>query len=175
MISDLYFSGHYRVTEERESSLKKVLKFLDENKLFCIMIPTTRKVGYKVNLNDERLNGEIRNCIMMCSESFISTIEKKSVRLRFISTENVNEELKLMISRKVSEANNTYQIWISKALTVKGLWLQQLMRKFVSSVPKVNSMTLTDDSSKISIKNCIDPENVVIDFKRLKSKRGLNW
>ena len=139
------------------------------------MIPTTRKVGYKVNLNDERLNGEIRNCIMMCSESFISTIEKKSVRLRFISTENVNEELKLMISRKVSEANNTCQIWISKALTVKGLWLQQLMRKFVSSVPKVNSMTLTDNSSKISIKNCKDPENVVIDFKRLKSKRGLNW
>ena len=89
---------------------------LEANNLYGILSPIPRKGGFKIQMNDERITSSIKACILKCSETYISTYEKKSVRVRYLNTEKLDKDMIQKISEKVTEARNSFQIWMGRAV-----------------------------------------------------------
>lgn len=89
---------------------------LEANNLYDILSPIPRKGGFKIQMNDERITSSIKACILKCSETYTSTYEKKSVRVRYLNTEKLDKDMIQKITEKVSETRNTFQIWMERAI-----------------------------------------------------------
>ena len=77
----LFWIGlHYNKTMH----LNKFLDFVEKEKIYDILVPSgpnTRKyAGFKVNISDPRLNDSIRDSLRKCTRTYISSMDKKSVR-----------------------------------------------------------------------------------------------
>ena len=99
-----------------------------------------RKGGYKIDMSGPDITNEVRSCILKCTESYISTAEKKSIRYRFLSIGKLNQELRLKLSAKISEANNSFKIWTNTSLALKKSVYQVIADKLLSSVSETEAL-----------------------------------
>ena len=99
-----------------------------------------RKGGYKIDMSGPDITNEVRSCILKCTESYISTAEKKSIRYRFLSIGKLNQELRLKLSAKISEANNSFKIWTNTSLALKKSAYQVIADKLLSSVSETEAL-----------------------------------
>ena len=64
--------------------LKKFLDYLEKENIYDVLIPTvpnSRKTsGFKINTADQRFNDSVKVSLRKCTRTFISTLDKKSIR-----------------------------------------------------------------------------------------------
>ena len=110
---------------------------MDDNDLLGILVPAIRKGGYKIDMRDPVLTDEIRSRILKCTESYISTEEKKSIRYRFLSYGKLSQDLRNKLSLKLAETSNSYEKWLDGALRLKTETFQVIAQELFSSLKNI--------------------------------------
>ena len=101
LIDWLYFtaSGLHNNADNNLSSLQIFLEFVEREDLYDIITPTANNMkgegGFRINSNDERLTPKVRKCLYKCTRTFVSTVDNKSVRVRFLGKENLGQSQKI--------------------------------------------------------------------------------
>ena len=108
-------TGQYFTKASAQANLKKFLRFLEETRLYGLLVPSTRDnegKGYKVNSADSRIPKDIRTALNGCTTSFATTEDYKSVRRRFLDIENLKPEVAEHLKAKVLGVTSTYENWL---------------------------------------------------------------
>lgn len=96
-----------------QKNVQLVLQFIESTKMYDILVPAPRgykgQEGYKINSNDSRLPSEIKAALTFCAATFISTLDGKSVRLRFLDIKDLDEGVAKKLKVKVLDCQNSYQ------------------------------------------------------------------
>ena len=124
-------------TEDIRANINVFLQFLDRSNLFDILVPSSRdskgKGGYKVDGNDPRIPPDIRLALNKCTETFITTVRQKAVRLRFLDAQKLEKAVAKKIEEKVAALRNRYEIWVEKAVDKFAKDVQTLRKQFRDS------------------------------------------
>ena len=100
--------------------------------MYDIFVPTASNMkgegGFRINSNDPRLTPEIRKCLYKFTRTFVSTVDNKSVRGRFLGKEILDAEKVELLSENVAASMYTLdklvKRWINKQRKhFKGLYL----------------------------------------------------
>lgn len=131
LIDLLYFtaSGLHNNVDNNLSSLQIFLEFVEREDLYDIIAPTASNMkgegGFRINSNDERLTPKVRKCLYKCTRTFVSTVDNKSVRVRFLGKENLDVERFERLSEKVAESSSlcTLSNWLNS-------WIVKQRRRY---------------------------------------------
>ena len=101
-------SGLHNNLDNNLSSLQIFLEFVEREELYDIFAPTASNMkgegGFRINSNDSRLTSKVRKCSYKCTRTFVSTVDNKSVRVRFLGKENLDVERFERLSEKVAKS-----------------------------------------------------------------------
>ena len=129
--------------EDTRTNLNAVLTFLDQENLFEILVPASRdstgQGGYKLNANDPRIPSDIKVAITKCTETFVTKLRHKTVRLRFLASGQLDKAVAKKIQAKVAAVQNTYENWARRASEESTNKLQTLRRKFSTYISRLDS------------------------------------
>ena len=98
-------TGQYFTKANAQANLKKFLEFLEETRLYGLLVPSSgykgKGKGYKVNSTDSRIPKDIRTALNGCTTSFATTEDNKSVRRRFLDIEKLEPKVARQLEAKV--------------------------------------------------------------------------
>ena len=127
--------------EDTRTNLNAVLTFLDQANLFDILVPASRdskgQGGYKLNANDPRIPSDIKVALTKCTETFVTKLRHKTVRLRFLASGQLDTAVAKKVEAKVAAAQNTYDNWAKRVLEESTNKLQNLRRKFSTCISRL--------------------------------------
>ena len=118
-------SGLHNNSDNNQRSLYCFLDFVEKEGLYDIFSPSASNMkgdgGFKINSNDSRLIPEVRKYLYKCTRTFVSTVDNKSVRLRFLAKEDLDVERFEQLSEKVAESLSlsTLNKWVKSWLVKK--------------------------------------------------------
>ena len=114
------------------SSLQIFLEFVEREELYDIFAPTASNMkgegGFRINSNDSRLTSKVRKCLYKCTRTFVSTVDNKSVRVRFLGKENLESTISCerefdverfeRLSEKIAESSSlcTLSKWLNSQI-----------------------------------------------------------
>ena len=109
-------TGQYFTKANAQANLKKFLEFLEETRLYGLLVPSSgykgKGKGYKVNSTDSRIPKDIRTALNGCTTSFATTEDNKSVRRRFLDIEKLEPKVARQLEAKVLGVTSTYENWL---------------------------------------------------------------
>ena len=120
-------TGLHRGTDDTLEYLDTFLKYLVSSDMWSILIPfRLRGKGYKIDMNDPRLPTDIKEAIINCTQSFVTTVDGKSVRRRFLDASLLSDEEAELVDTNVASAFINYKTWLARRV--------QLMEREVDSL-----------------------------------------
>ena len=130
-------TGLNKNCEDVRQNLQMVLQYIESADLYDLLVPASRdstgRGGFKVTSNDPRLPTDVRTALNKCTETFITTVDKKAVRLRFLDLKDLDRAVVKQLHEKVSESKNTYEKRAQRAIAKTARDQKYLSRQFRTS------------------------------------------